>query len=212
MGFKKACGLKKLLTLMEKQRHRGQDGAGIAAVKFDVPAGQEYMQRLRFASKNGLDNVLEQVTYDMRSKKPDYLGEVMLGHVRYATNSGLDLRFCQPFVRSHSIAGRNITFAGNFNMTNTADLLKQLQEWGLSPVSDSDTQIVLESFTYQLDREYDLMAQNFNLVGRKSIESIAQNLNLVEVLKNASKYWDGGFVFCGVLGNGDSFCCRDAAV
>lgn len=204
-------GLKKLLVLMEKQRHRGQDGAGIAAVKFDVPTGHEYMHRLRFASKNGLDHILEQASADMQSKEPLYLGEVMLGHVRYATHSGLDVGCCQPFLRSHSVAGRNIIFAGNFNMTNTTDILTQLQEWGLSPISDSDTQIILESFTYQLDRQYEIMARKSNLSGRKAIEDIAQNLDLVQVLKNASAHWDGGFVFCGVLGNGDAFCCRDAA-
>lgn len=217
-------GLKKLLTLMEKQRHRGQDGAGIASVKFDMPPGQEYSHRLRFASKNALDNLFELTTQDVQgvnagiAKDPiswktnsNYLGEVMLGHVRYATHSGLDIRFCQPFVRSHSVASRNITFAGNFNMTNTKDLLEQLQEWGLSPVSESDTQIVLESFTYQLDQEYEAMAQKTQLSGRKAVESIAQNIDLLSVLRKAAAHWDGGYVFCGMLGNGDSFCCRDPA-
>jgi len=217
-------GLKKLLTLMEKQRHRGQDGAGIASVKLDMPAGQEYSHRLRFASKNALDNLFEQATQDVIGlnqaiekdpnawkSKSNYLGELMLGHVRYATHSGLDIRFCQPFVRSHSIASRNINFAGNFNMTNTKDLLDQLQDWGLSPVSESDTQIVMESFTYQLDREYENIAHNLKLSGRKAIETISQNIDLLSVLRKAASHWDGGYVFCGMLGNGDAFCCRDPA-
>ncbi len=217
-----AWGLKKLLTLLEKQRHRGQDGAGIAVIKFDMPAGQEYLQRLRFASKNGLDNIYEQAMQDVLGidraqdlatwkKTSNYLGEVMLGHIRYATHSGLEINYCQPFVRSHSIASRNISFAGNFNMTNTNQLLEQLQEWGLSPTSDSDTQIVLDSFTYQLDHEYDSMLKQNKVSGRKAVESASQNLDLLKVLRNSAANWDGGYVFCGMLGNGDAFCCRDPA-
>lgn len=215
-------GLKKLLTLLEKQRHRGQDGAGIAAVKFDMPAGQEYSHRLRFAAKNALDRVFEEATLDVSGlskienlvdwrKNSNYLGEVMLGHVRYATHSGLDLKFCQPFERSHSIAARNIIFAGNFNMTNPADILYKLQDWGLSPISESDTQIVLESFTYQLDNEYQAMLQDTKAAGRAAMEELSLNLDLLKVLGNAARHWDGGYVFCGMLGSGDSFCCRDPA-
>ncbi len=215
-------GLKKLLTLLEKQRHRGQDGAGIATVKFDIPAGQEYTHRMRFTSKNAIDNIFEQAMLDVQGLDPNkdlatwrqtsnYLGEVLLGHIRYATHSGLKIEYCQPFVRSHSIAGRNLTFAGNFNMTNTKDLFNQLQDWGLAPIYESDTQIVLESLGYQLDREYEAMSQQTKLSGRKAIENIAQNIDLLKVLHNAAVHWDGGYLFCGMLGNGDAFCCRDPA-
>ncbi|HSX19771.1 MAG TPA: amidophosphoribosyltransferase [Gammaproteobacteria bacterium] len=205
-------GMKKLLTLMERQRHRGQDGAGIAAVKFDVPVGQEYARSLKFASKNALDQVFEQATIDMVKRgQAEYLGEAMLGHIRYATYSGFDTKFCQPFVRSHSIPGLHITFAGNFNLTNTKEIVEKLQEWGIAPISESDTHIVLESLTYQLDREHDILKRQSKLSGRKGIQQAEQNLDLLKVLRNAAAHWDGGYVFCGVLGNGDSFCCRDAA-
>lgn len=217
-----AWGLKKLLTLMERQRHRGQDGAGIASVKFAVPLGQEHTRTLKFANKNALDHVFEQATLDLKKldpkadvatwhKQSEYLGEVMLGHIRYATYSGLDTKFCQPFVRSHSIAARNITFAGNFNLTNTGDLFNKLQDWGIAPVSESDTHIILESFTYQLDQEHDALVRQSKTSGRKAIEAAAQNLDLLKVLRSAAANWDGGYVFCGMLGNGDAFCCRDAA-
>lgn len=209
-----AWGLKKLLTLMERQRHRGQDGAGVAALKFNVPAGKEYASNIKFASKNALDQVFEHVTKDLNQTKPlqaEFVGELMLGHIRYATHSGLDTKFCQPFVRSHSIAGRNITFAGNFNMTNTSEILDKLQSWGIAPISESDTHIVLESFTYQLDNEYETLVRQSKASGRKSIEYASQNLDLLKVIRNAAANWDGGYVFCGMLGNGDSFCCRDGA-
>ncbi len=205
-------GLKKLLTLMERQRHRGQDGAGIAALRFNVPVGKEYATNLKFASKNALDMVFEQATKDLnKAQHAEYLGEAMLGHIRYATHSGLDSKYCQPFVRSHSVAGRNITFAGNFNMTNTNEILDKLQSWGISPVSESDTHIVLESFTYQLDTEYEALMRHSKATGRKAIEHAAKNLDLLKVIRNAAANWDGGYVFCGMLGNGDAFCCRDGA-
>lgn len=206
-----AWGLKKLLTLMERQRHRGQDGAGIATVKFDVPAGQEYASSIRFATKNALDNVFDHAMQDLQKKDANYLGEVMLGHIRYATHSGLEIKFCQPFIRSHSIASRNITFAGNFNLTNTKELMQQLQDWGLTPVSESDTHIVLESLTYELDREFEKLTRQCKGSGRKAMETASENMDLLKVLRNSAKHWDGGYVFCGMLGNGDSFCCRDAA-
>lgn len=205
-----AWGLKKLLTLMERQRNRGQDGAGIAAVKFAVPVGHEYASVVKFASKNALDSVFEQATNDINNNAT-YLGEVMLGHIRYATHSGLDSKFCQPFVRSHSISGRHITFAGNFNMTNTNEISEKLQGWGIAPVSESDTHIVLESLSYQLDKEHDTLMRQSKLTGRSAIEKASKNLDLLKVLRNAASSWDGGFVFCGMLGNGDSFCCRDGA-
>lgn len=206
-----AWGLKKLLTLMERQRHRGQDGAGVAVVKFDVPAGQEYARSIRFASKNALDNVFDQAMTDLQKKDSHLLGEVMLGHIRYATHSGSEIKFCQPFVRSHSISARNITFAGNFNLTNTNELMKDLQEWGITPTSESDTHIVLESLNYELDREHETLIRQSKQSGRKAIETATQNLDMLKVLRAAATHWDGGYVFCGMLGNGDSFCCRDAA-
>lgn len=215
-------GLKKLLTLLEMQRHRGQDGAGLAVVKFNTPVGQEYTQRLRFASKTALDSLFEQSMIDVQDLKLEqdeaqwkkssrYLGEVMLGHIRYATHSGLDINFCQPYSRSHSVSSRNISFAGNFNMTNTNHLLQQLQEWGLTPTSSSDTQIVLDSITYQIDRAYESKSAYSSQSGRKTVAKISENLDLLKVLRNAAEHWDGGYVFCGMLGNGDSFCCRDPA-
>ncbi len=40
-------GLNKLYLLMEKQHNRGQDGAGVAAVKLNVEPGYPFLHRIR---------------------------------------------------------------------------------------------------------------------------------------------------------------------
>jgi amidophosphoribosyltransferase len=44
-------GLQKMYLLMEKQHNRGQEGAGIATVKLDMPPGEEYISRKRIEGK-----------------------------------------------------------------------------------------------------------------------------------------------------------------
>lgn len=201
-----AWGIKKLLSLMDKQRNRGQDGAGIAVVKFDMPQGQEYLHQLRSANENSLDYVYEHVMRDLqqpaqtdikvRKQNCHYLGELMLGHLRYATHSSTDVKCCQPFVHVDTMASKHFALAGNFNMTNTQELFNQLHDWGLSLTSESDTHVILETIAYSLDDEF---------------QKVKNQIDLVNVLKEASAKWDGGYVFSGILGNGDAFICRDPA-
>jgi amidophosphoribosyltransferase len=191
-------GINKLMTLMEKQRNRGQDGAGIAVVKCQTPAGKEYMHHLRSIAPNAVDHLFEQVIVGL--KETTFIGEAMLGHLRYATHSGIDVRLCQPFIRPHGMPGRHFALAGNFNMTNSSELMDDLQGFGVMPTSTSDTQIILDTLAYHLDAEYEIhQCKN------------SQQLDIAKVLQNAAKRWDGGFVFCGILGNGDAFVCRDPA-
>lgn len=218
-----AWGVKKILSLMEKQRNRGQDGAGISVVKFNTPPGYEYMHRFRAAGENALEGVLRKVILDVEGlntssdqlqdenawkRSSSFLGEVLLGHLRYATHSGFDAKFCQPFVYHHSMACKHFALAGNFNMTNTSDLFKQLQDWGLSPTSESDTQVVLETLGYYLDQEYASLIQQAKDDG---LDPMQQHIDLLSVLRRAASSWDGGYVFCGIFGNGDAFICRDPA-
>jgi amidophosphoribosyltransferase len=135
--------------------------------------------------------------------------------VRYATHSGIQLKNCQPFVRHHGVACRHLALAGNFNMTNTSELFQQLEEWGLSPTSASDTQVILDMIAHYLDKEYkrianDIPPNTFD-AARNRADTISQQIDLVRVLSEASLQWDGGYVFCGILGNGDVFVCRDPA-
>lgn len=230
-----AWGLRRLYLLMEKQHNRGQDGAGVCVVKYDMPPGERYMVRTRSDRTNALERVFDEITKDLRhigesppsgmtdgevaslKSRCTFLGEVMLGHLRYGTHSGNSRPNCHPFIRKNNTASRNLALAGNFNMTNSGALFQQLVEFGLNPVGDSDTQVILERLGYFLDREHDHLRaimgpESFQrLDGRELADAVSTELDLARVLQRASQGWDGGYVFGGLLGNGDMFVCRDPA-
>ena len=248
-----AWGLRRLYLLMEKQHNRGQDGAGLAMVKFDMPPGETYLRRIRTDKHNALEHIFDDVMRDVKgarnlaisqpgdvaiegssnrqmAKSPirqigdleikrahRYLGELYLGHLRYGTYAGRSGCNCHPFVRKNNTPSRNLAIAGNFNMTNSKELFDQLIEYGLHPVGDSDTNVILERIGYFLDKEHDHLhatmgPESFRgLDGRELMESISHDLDIVRILSKASKGWDGGYVFAGLIGNGDAFVCRDPA-
>ena len=227
-----AWGLRKLYLLMEKQHNRGQDGAGLAVVKLGMPPGEKYLLRIRSAKHNAIERIFDVVmsgTDAIGSKRSaplddralkhrcEFLGEVYLGHLRYGTHSANRVANCHPLVRKNNTASRNLAIAGNFNMTNSADLFRQLVDYGLNPVGESDTQVILERIGYFLDREHDYLAASMGpgsfrgLEGRLLAEQISGDLNLTRVLSKASEGWDGGYAFAALLGNGDAFACRDPA-
>jgi amidophosphoribosyltransferase len=146
-----------------------------------------------------------------------HLGELMLGHLRYGTHGGRTITACHPYLRKNIVASRNLAVAGNFNLTNSKLLFEELMEYGLDPVGDSDTQVVLEKIGYYLDREHDHLAATMGpgsfraLEGRELAETVSAELDLVRVLRNASDRFDGGYVFASIVGNGDLLVCRDPA-
>lgn len=225
-------GMRRLYLLLEKQRNRGQDGAGIAVVKFDMPPGDPYLVRARSAEPNPTEAVFRTVMrgfrrageidlngLDERKAKQgiEFLGEVAIGHLRYGTHSGYGVKMCQPYVRRNNQPSRNIALAGNFNMTNSARLFAKLVEYGLHPVGDSDTQVVLEKLAYSLDQEHDHLRATMgpgsfrNLEGQPLAAAISDDIDLARVFRRASTEWDGGYALVGLVGNGDAFVCRDPA-
>ncbi|MEE2907806.1 MAG: amidophosphoribosyltransferase [Planctomycetota bacterium] len=225
-----AWGLRRLHLLMEKQRNRGQDGAGIATVKFGMPPGEPFFRRIRTTKRNPLERLFDAATRDLNrlqevsmnwenenqfKSRCEFLGEVYLGHLRYGTHSGRGVTNCHPLLRKDNTASRNLAVAGNFNMTNSDQLFHQLVEYGLNPVGDSDTQVILERLGYFLDLEHRQLrtamgpGSFLGLEGRELAEAISQDLDIVRVLRRASEGWDGGYLFGGLLGNGDAFVCRD---
>ncbi len=225
-----AWGLRHLYLLMEKQHNRGQDGAGLAIVKFDMPPGEPYLKRVRSDKHNAIERI-----FDIVIPKPErlnsrkfadaddldyklhfeHLGNAYLGHLRYGTHSGNALANCHPLIRKNNIASRTLAVAGNFNMTNSSELFDQLIEYGLNPVGDFDAQVILERLGYSLDEEHRHLKATMgpgslrNLQGRELSDSISNDIDLVRVLSKASEKWDGGYVFAGLIGNGDTFVCRD---
>jgi amidophosphoribosyltransferase len=225
-----AWGLRQLYLLMEKQHNRGQDGAGLAVVRLDMPPGEEYLKRLRSDRHNAIERIFDVVMRDIHVRHAhgweglgdtdlkracEYLGELYLGHLRYATYATQSKLNCHPYVRRSNTAGRNLAIAGNFNMTNATELFNQLVADGLSPVGESDTLVILERIGYFLDREYDCLSaaissQPGRLDGRELAHEVSNELDLVGIIRKASEDWDGGYMFVGLVGNGDAFVVRDA--
>lgn len=226
-----AWGLRRTFLLMEKQHNRGQDGAGLAVVKLDMPPGEKFVRRNRSDKNNAIERVFDAVMNDVArlGKKAsmgddltlkracEFLGEIYMGHLRYGTHSGRTMANCHPLLRKNNVGSQNLALAGNFNMTNASELFRKLVDYGLNPVGDSDTQVIVERLSYALDCEHDLLRQSIgpgsfrSLDGRELADEISAELNIQRILRHASHDWDGGYVFAGIIGNGDTFVCRDPA-
>lgn len=221
-------GFSKLFLLMEKQHNRGQDGAGVACVKLDVPAGEPFMFRERQVKVNPLDKIFkallkqyqEKVTSgtihpefpDTVKKHFDFGGELLMGHLRYGTSGGYNLSSCHPYFRRSPWPTRNLALAGNFNMTNTGALNDSLIAMGQHPIFATDTQALLEKIGFYLDEEHEDLyrfLRTRSLNGAEISRRISEDFDLGRVITRASKDWDGGYALVGMVGNGDAFVVRD---
>jgi len=221
-------GLQKLHLLMQKQQNRGQDGAGIAEIKFDLPPGNQYISRIRSVDTAPIKDVFNKVydrLHDVTKDNPkrlmdvnwlkanaDFTGELFLGHLRYGTFGGNRKSFLHPMVRANNWKTRSLVLAGNFNLTNNSELFQNLIELGQYPVETSDTVTVLEKIGHFLDEENERLYWHFKEQGFSKIETtdrIIQELDLLQILKDSAKRWDGGYVIGGLLGHGDAFVMRD---
>jgi amidophosphoribosyltransferase len=225
-----AWGMRRLHLLMQKQYNRGQDGAGVAVAKFDMPPGLPFLRRLRSSRNNALERISDALMRDMKGMRNDpltpdneaqwmqraeFLGNAYLGHLRYGTHAGRSVNFCHPLIRKDNTPSRNLALAGNFNMTNSPQLFQRLVDFGLHPVGDSDTQVVLERIGYCLDLEHRHLRNTMGpgsflgLEGRALTEAVAKEIDIARVLRQACEDWDGGWLFGGLLGSGDGFVFRD---
>ena len=221
-------GLYQLFLLMEKQHNRGQDGAGVACLKFDLPPGEPYMFRERNVKTNPLDKIFRALlaSYnqlvadgvihpefpDSVKRGYDYCGELYLGHLRYGTSGGYNLSACHPFFRRSSWPTRNLILAGNFNMTNTAALNARLIAIGQHPIFATDTQALLEMIGHGLDEHHEELYRGLKargLPGAEISRRIDAEMDPAHVLRKVSAEWDGGYALIGALGNGDAFVTRD---
>lgn len=221
-------GFYKLFLLMEKQRNRGQDGAGVASVKFDMPPGEPYMFRERSVKSNALDrifkNTVKQYQKLIRDREvlPDYVpsikqkfdfaAELYMGHLRYGTSGGYSLSVCHPFFRRSSWPTKNLILAGNFNMTNTKELNESLISIGQHPIFATDTQALLEKVGFHLDEAHDNLYRYLRDEGHTNDEisdRILTGIDLPKVFRKSAESWDGGYALLGAIGNGDSFILRD---
>lgn len=213
---------------MQKQHNRGQDGAGIAGIKIDMPPGQKYISRYRSNAANPIKDIFDLVDNQINSagsdqpnrlkdvlwlkENIDFSGEIFMGHLRYGTFGKNEKSNLHPVIRSNNWKTRNLVLAGNFNMTNVDELFHRLVNYGQSPVETSDTITILEKIGHFLDEENESLYQQFKQLGiskKESSEKIAEELDVVRILKNSAAYWDGGYTIVGMFGHGDAFVMRD---
>lgn len=220
-------GLHKLQILMQKQRNRGQDGAGIASVKMNMPPGHRYISRKRKLGPEYLSLLFKDVFSRFEDCSPDqlrdqewlkhnrpYIGEVLLGHLRYGTHGANSIESVHPFLRTNNWITRNLILAGNFNLTNVDYLFDRLVSYGQFPKEKSDTVTVLEKIGHFLDEEVMHLFNWFKPEGYTKTEInplIYHHLDIHRILQRACRKFDGGFVMAGLLGHGDAFILRDAA-
>lgn len=223
-------GVNKMYLMMEKQHNRGQDGAGFASIKLDTKPGERYISRIRSIQQQPIQDIFAQINErinkeftehpeyvkDVAAQKKNipYIGELLLGHVRYGTFGKNSVESVHPFLRQNNWMHRNLIMAGNFNMTNVKELFSNLIELGQHPKEYTDTITIMEKIGHFLDDAVskiykDLKKEGYNK--REASPLIAERLKISKLLKRAAKNWDGGYAMAGLIGHGDSFVLRDPA-
>lgn len=221
-------GLNKMYLLMEKQHNRGQDGAGIANIKFDPEPGHRFISRSRSIAQQPIKDLFERIMSRVEeARKTDkdilnnvpklkrdvpFTGELFLGHLRYGTYGRNSIESCHPFLRQNNRMTQNLIVAGNFNLTNVDELFDELIELGQHPKEKADTVTVMEKIGHFLDKENEKLYRAFRDAGnerKRSVELIAENLDVETILRNATDRFDGGYVMSGLFGHGDGFVLRD---
>ena len=223
-------GVNKMYLMMEKQHNRGQDGAGFASIKLDTKPGERYISRVRSSEQQPIQDIFGKINDrinkefevhpeyvgDVAAQKRNipYIGEVLLGHVRYGTFGKNSVESVHPFLRQNNWMHRNLIMAGNFNMTNVKELFANLIELGQHPKDYTDTITIMEKIGHFLDDAVskiykDLKKEGYNK--RQASPLIAERLKVAKILKRAAKNWDGGYAMAGLIGHGDAFVLRDPA-
>jgi amidophosphoribosyltransferase len=223
-------GINKLCLLMEKQYNRGQDGAGIASIKFDLDPGTRYISRLRSVAASPIKDIFDSITEEIDSKRKKYgqhfndvkwlknninfCGELLLGHLRYGTYGTNTISTCHPVKRENNWPSKTLLLAGNFNLTNVHELFDILINIGQHPEYRTDTITMLEKIGHFLDVANEELVNKYlkqGYYGREISPLIAKNIDIMQILEEACRKWDGGYVISGLIGHGDAFVFRDPA-
>lgn len=213
-------GLDRLYLIMEKEHNRGQEAAGIGCVKLNVAPGNEYIFRERAQGSGAISEIFSTVHDRLKKELEDgisiedasFVGEVYMGHLRYSTTGRSGINYVHPFMRRNNWSSRNMLLCGNFNMTNVGEIFNEIVSKGQHPRLYADTFILLEQLGHALDRENERLYQQFHDEGLSAMElseAISRDLNVANILKRCSPIWDGGYVICGIVGNGDMWTMRD---
>lgn len=197
-------GLDKMYLLMEKQRNRGQEGAGIASVSLTAKIGEDFMFRERAEGTSAIQEIFNAINHQPQA-------EIYMGHLRYSTTGRSGLSYVHPFMRRSNFRSRNLAVCGNFNLTNIDHLFKHIADSGQHPRQGADTFLILEQLGHRLDMETErLFMQAKNFQDSYCITAyIENNIRIENILSLSAPYWDGGYVICGITGSGESFLLRD---
>ena len=223
-------GINKMYLMLEKQHNRGQDGAGLASVKFDMQPGERYISRIRSNNSQPIQDIFNQINTrisDILKENPEirndteaqkhllpYIGNIFLGHVRYGTFGKNSIENVHPFLRQNNWIYRNLIVAGNFNMTNSKELFQKLVELGQHPKEQTDTVTIMERIGHFLDTEVENLYQKLKAEGYSKKDAAAEipnQLDVAKILKKSAYIWDGGYAMSGIIGHGDAFVIRDPA-
>lgn len=213
-------GLDRLYLIMEKEHNRGQEAAGVGCVKLNVDPGNEYIFRERALGSGAISEIFSKVHGRIDDELGEgididdasFVGEVYMGHLRYSTTGKSGINYVHPFMRRNNWSSRNMLLCGNFNMTNVDEIFNTIIAKGQHPRLYADTFILLEQLGHALDRENERLYRKFHDEGMSALalsEAIARELNVANVLKRCAPVWDGGYVICGIVGNGDMWTMRD---
>ena len=218
--------MRRLYLMMEKQKNRGQEGAGLACVKMNAQPGEEYIFRERELGKDAITKIFEKATRcafqgkdmsactdaDYAERYLPYAGEIYMGHLRYTTCGRTGMEYVHPFLRRNNWRAKNLVLCGNFSMTNSQEVFDMLSEAGQHPRRVADTFFLLEHMGHRLDREVERVYQEAftqGLVHRDITEYIEEHIDMSNVLRSTLPIWDGGYVVEGATGSGESFVVRD---
>jgi amidophosphoribosyltransferase len=221
-------GVNKLYLLMEKQHNRGQDGAGAVGVKIDMKPGQEYIFRHRSIDPNPIKDIFGKIYGEFNKaaehfpqsyhdpiwakENLSFAGELYLGHLRYGTYGRNSIEFTHPVMRLNNWRSRNLTVAGNFNLTNVDELFELLVGLGQHPKGFNDTVTILKKIGHFLDEENELLFRQYKNEGhsnKKISHLIEKNIDIRKILERSSRDFDGGYTISGIVGHGDAFVMRD---
>ena len=218
-------GLNKLYLMMEKQHNRGQEGAGLAALKLGAEPGEEYFFRERAIGNTAIQEIFSTVhnklanysptelaDVDFASKNIPFVGEIYMGHLRYSTTGKRGLSYVHPFLRRNNWRAKNLCICANFNMTNVQEIFDNIAVKGQHPRMLSDTYLLLEQLGHRLDREAERRfaeAEVKGLQDRDITRYIEEHIDVANILREAASIWDGGYCICGITGSGETFTLRD---
>ena len=218
-------GLSRLYLMMEKQKNRGQEGAGIAVVKMKANPGEDYMFRERALGSGAISEIFDGIQSELGKatqeqladdayimRRYPFIGDLYLGHLRYSSGGRNSISDVHPFLRRNNWRAKNLALCGNFTITNEHEVFEEIISKGQHPRSYTSTYFMLEQVGHRLDREVERVFKIAEEKGLKGVEItnyIDNNVDMANVLSTSSPIWDGGYVIGGITGSGESFAIRD---